>query len=85
MREGDGFDVFLECGGNLALVAPCVGTLQVAGDGVEKVGDLREAGRVFFEYGWGKRVRWGFTDPLVATQHVEARVNEIGMRYTFEG
>lgn len=63
MREGDGFDVFLEGGGNLALVAPCVGTLKVRGDGVEKVGDLGETRGVFFEDRWGKRVRWGVTDP----------------------
>ena len=85
VREGDGFDVFLKGRGDLALVAPCVGALEVRGDGEEKVGDLREAGVVFFEDGWGERVRWGFTDPIIATQHVEARVNGDGSIYTFEG
>lgn len=84
MREGDGFDVFLKAWGDLALVVPRVGAMEVGGDGEEKVRDLGEAGGVFFEDGWGKRVRRGVTDSVVATQHVEARAKENGSISTFE-
>lgn len=35
MLEGDGFHVFLDAAGDLALVAPGVDSLEVGDDGVE--------------------------------------------------
>lgn len=55
MRECDGFDVFLDAGGNVALVAPGVQGLQVGRDGEEEIVDLGQAGVIFFRDRCGER------------------------------
>ena len=54
MFEGDGFDVLLDAGRDLRLVAPCIEGEQVGGDGGEEVGDFGLVGGCFFGDGGGE-------------------------------
>ena len=52
--EGNGFDEFLDSAGDVALVAPCVYTLQIWNNGIQEVDYGFVSGSILFFDGCGE-------------------------------